>query len=351
MSLRILLLFLSGIIGGYAAFLIGAPMPFMLGGLLGSALFIFFYEKDDRKFGKLNPYVRMCFVAATGTMIGASFTPQLLELLPLYWVSGLALLPFMLIAHYGSYMIMRHLGGYPKVDAYFASLPGGLVEAVILGEKEGADVRVLTAQHFIRVISVVIIVPLLFLLLTGEVVGSAAGETFGIGTWAFQDIGMILAVAGIGLFLGRFFKIPAGHLMGPMLLSLVLSVTGVIAVDIPPWMLHAAQYGVGTALGSQFSGISRRMLQRGLTLGLISVAYMLVLAVCFAYLLTPFVPTNFTAMFISFAAGGLAEMSLIALSLNLSPVIVALHHLVRIFLTVWVGNLVYQRGLKPRLKS
>ena len=43
-------------------------------------------------------------------------------------------------------------------------------------------------------------------------------------------------------------------------------------------------------------------------------------------------------MFISFAAGGVTEMSLIALSLNLSPVIVALHHLIRIFLAIWIGN-------------
>ena len=39
----------------------------------------------------------------------------------------------------------------------------------------------------------------------------------------------------------------------------------------------------------------------------------------------------------SVAAGGLAEMSLIALSLNFNPVVVALHHLVRILMTVSIG--------------
>ena len=37
-------------------------------------------------------------------------------------------------------------------------------------------------------------------------------------------------------------------------------------------------------------------------------------------------------------AGGLAEMSLIALSLHFNPVVVALHHLARIFLTIWIGS-------------
>jgi len=61
---------------------------------------------------------------------------------------------------------------------------------------------------------------------------------------------------------------------------------------------------------------------------------MLILAAMFALSLVQFVPADFGAMFISFAAGGLAEMSLIALSLNFNPVVVALHHLVRILLTV-----------------
>jgi len=64
-------------------------------------------------------------------------------------------------------------------------------------------------------------------------------------------------------------------------------------------------------------------------------------------LLVPFVPADFGAMFISFAAGGVAEMSLIALSLNFNPVVVALHHLVRILLTVTIGSFIFQRKFKP----
>jgi uncharacterized membrane protein AbrB (regulator of aidB expression) len=50
-------------------------------------------------------------------------------------------------------------------------------------------------------------------------------------------------------------------------------------------------------------------------------------------------PTEFGVMFVSFAAGGLAEMSLIALSLNFNPIVVAIHHLVRITLTIFCGKL------------
>ena len=135
-------------------------------------------------------------------------------------------------------------------------------------------------------------------------------------------------------------------MLGPLLLSLALSVGGVVEIAIPPWLGHAAQFTVGTALGAQFSGVSRRLLVRGLGMGLLAGGYMLLLAAAFALILVQFVPADFGAMFISFAAGGLAEMSLIALSLNFNPVVVALHHLVRILLTVYVGNFLSRKVFK-----
>ena len=43
MDPRLLLIFLSGFIGGTGAFFIGAPMPYMLGGIFGAACFAVSY--------------------------------------------------------------------------------------------------------------------------------------------------------------------------------------------------------------------------------------------------------------------------------------------------------------------
>ena len=45
-----------------------------------------------------------------------------------------------------------------------------------------------------------------------------------------------------------------------------------------------------------------------------------------------------TAVILAFAPGGISEMSLVALSLQLSMVYVTLHHLLRILLTVAVAR-------------
>ena len=170
-----------------------------------------------------------------------------------------------------------------------------------------------------------------------------AGQTMSTSNYDYIDIALIMSIALAGLFLGHLTKLPVSHMIGPLLLALALSVSGVVQIDIPPWLGHAAQYMVGTALGAQFSGVSRRLLMRGLGMGLLSGFYMLLLAAMFAITLVQYVPADFGAMFISFAAGGLAEMSLIALSLNFNPVVVAIHHLGRILLTVYFGNFLSRR--------
>jgi len=350
-DIRFLPIFLAGLLGGIAAYWAGLPMPFMLGGIFGAATFVLWYERDGKQLPKLSRWVRLVFMSIIGAMIGSRFSPEFLTLIPQFWISGLALIPFILLAHAGSYAIMRWLGGYEKLDAYFAALPGGIIDAAALAEEAGADLRIVTAQHFIRIILVVGSVPLLFLFIQGDAVGSLAGQSLATADYDLHDILWVLSIALVGLYLGQLTKLPVSHMLGPLLISLSLSVSGVVQIDIPPWLGHAAQYMVGTALGAQFSGVSRRLLARGLGMGLLSGIYMLLLAATFALLLVAHVPANFGALFISFAAGGLAEMSLIALSLNFNPVVVALHHLVRILLTVYCGNFFSRHVFKLVPKS
>ena len=167
-------------------------MPFMLGGIFGAASFVLWYERNDLKLPKLSRWVRLVFMSIIGAMIGSRFSPELLTLLPQFWISGLALIPFILLAHGGSYAIMRGLGRYEKLDAYFAALPGGIIDAVALAEEAGADLRIVTAQHFIRIILVVVSVPLLFLFVQGQAVGSAAGQTIADVNYDFFDIALIV---------------------------------------------------------------------------------------------------------------------------------------------------------------
>ncbi|MEO1105727.1 MAG: AbrB family transcriptional regulator, partial [Pseudomonadota bacterium] len=206
------------------------------------------------------------------------------------------------------------------------------------------DVRILTLQHFIRIVITVLTIPVVFLVWRGEAVGSAGGQGFSASPSDFVDVAHVLVLAVIGYFLGPLLRLPAGRLTGPLLVSAITHGTGIWVTASPTWLLNIAQLVVGAGLGAMFGGTTLPQLVRAAGLGVLSVGAMLLLGLGFALALAPRVPLGVEPLFISFAPGGVTEMGLIALSLGASPVIVAAHHVFRIALTVTVAGAIHRAG-------
>ena len=99
-------------------------------------------------------------------------------------------------------------------------------------------------------------------------------------------------------------------------------------------IVASAQVVVGISLGLRFVGITRRMMISGLGLSLLSGASMLGIGAILSLIVARLTDFSLETLIISFAPGGVTEMSLIALSLAANPTFVTLHHLVRIVATV-----------------
>ncbi|MEL6913894.1 MAG: AbrB family transcriptional regulator [Pseudomonadota bacterium] len=323
-----------GAVGGSLALLAGLPMPFLLGSLLAVAPLVIWQSARGRATLAFPRVLRFAFVGAIGVLIGARFTPELVGILPALWISLLGVAVFVVAAHLLGYAVYRRLGGYDRVTALYGSMPGGLIEGVALGEKAGGDVMLLTVHHFARIVVVVFSVPLLFALFSGEIVGSAAGLTLSASGGQLLDVGGIALLVAAGMALSRVVALPAGHLTGPLLIAAALHGTGVMALEGPGWFVALAQLVVGTSLATQFAGATPAVLSRAFGLTLVAVGSMFTAAAGVAWAVARTTPLGFEAAFISFAPGGVAEMGLIALSLDISPVVVAAHHLIRIVLTV-----------------
>ena len=76
-------------------------------------------------------------------------------------VVGSLLGVFVGIAQTLNYQLFRRLAGYDPPTAYYCATPGGLIEAVQLGEEAGGNVGLLTVQHYSRVALTVTLVPLI----------------------------------------------------------------------------------------------------------------------------------------------------------------------------------------------
>ena len=342
------LLIILGTCAGWGADRLGLPLPYMLGPLLCVGAVALGLPHILPTGYSYPARLRLIFIAVIGLIIGAQVTPELFNDAPRLALSFGALIVFVVICQAYNYWIFRKLGGYDKPTAFYAGSPGGLFESLAMGEEAGGDVARLTLQQFLRIVIVVTALPIGLSFYLGAPVGSAAGMRFSSDDVPWTDLPFVALAGAAGLGIGHVLRLPAKQITGPMLMAAILSLTGVFAIDMPEWLIKLAQIIVGTALGMRFTGLSRALVLRGVGLACVSVGGMLVVSAGFAALLMPLVGQPFDVLLISFAPGGVTEMSLVALSLQANPAFVTLHHIARILITVaglMVSARLFRRGL------
>lgn len=333
-----------GACGAGVAKLLHLPLPMLLGPLLtvaGAAL------AGWKPMGYLVQFpmrLRNCFVPVIGVAIGGSFTPAIVEQAAEWWPSLLAIMLFIPVAHLASFRAVRSTGLIDPVTAFFGTAPGGLIDTVQMGEEKGADAPMLTMLQFLRLIVTIVTVPVFFSVMTGHAVGSAGGASLSRMPLTLAELPWLIGAGVAGALIGMKLKMPGAMVTGPLVVSAVVHLAGFVQGSPPQWMVNATQIVIGTGLGVRFAGMELRRFWLAIRLAALSTGVSITLAVAMAFALHGFVAEPMAAVFLAFAPGGLTEMSLIALSLQMSIVYVTAHHALRIILAVGVA-----RALSGRL--
>ncbi|HEU0223262.1 MAG TPA: AbrB family transcriptional regulator [Paracoccaceae bacterium] len=332
-----------GSAGGAMAAFIGTPLPWLFGSVLAVGAVSIAGLKVRRAPLCFPPEVRGMFVPVIGVSIGGAFTPEMLSEAAVWGPSLLALFLYVPMVHVAGYAWCRHVGGLAPATAWFGAMPGGFVEAIVMGEAFGAQIAVLAAMQFLRLIMCILLIPLGFSLIEGVAVGSAAGVSLpGAGQPLSAADALVLVACGVsGYFAGRWMRLPAGVIAGPLLVSGVAHLAGLVDGHPPAWAVQVTQLVIGVSLGVRFAGVPRRDLVRALRLSATLVAGTLALAALMGFALGHLVGESVEAVILAFAPGGLVEMSLVALSLGVSAIYVTVHHVLRILLAVTFGRLAW----------
>lgn len=338
-----------GASGGALAKLLGLPLPWLLGSIVAMAAVSIAGFAPRGHIPRIPEASRSFFIPVIGVGIGATFTPEVLAEMPGWWPTIAALAVFIPLVHLLGFFAIRSMGGTDPATAFFGTAPGGLIEAVVMGEEAGADGALLTLMQFLRLILCIVLIPIGFSFFKGEAVGSASGVVLGEGiVLRIWDWFVLAACAAGGYFLGTRTKLPAALMTGPLLLSALAHLFGLVKGAPPGWLIDTVQLGVGVALGARFWGKPPVLLVRALRYTIVNVTIALLIAGLVAATLSRFVDEGWEAVFLAYAPGGLAEMSLVALSLEISVIYVTLHHVVRIILAVMWARLMAPHILKER---
>ena len=119
-----------------------------------------------------------------------------------------------------------------------------------------------------------------------------------------------------------------------MMLSAFVHLSGLTAAKPPSEIVILSQLVIGTGLGCRFVGLQVKRVLKTMMLSVVVTAFMLVLAAGFAFGLSQITGLGFPALLISFSPGGLAEMTLISLAMDIDTAFVSTHHLVRMLFLV-----------------
>lgn len=318
-----------GGLGGYAFALLGAPLAWMLGAMTATTVAALAGAQLS-----VPLWLRAAMLCVIGVMLGAAFTPALGELLP-HWLGAIALLVVYCLAIAAmSYAFFRRVAGYDHTTAYFASAPGGIVEMTLQSEQAGADARVVSLIHATRILVAVATVPVYFRWLHGLDVPTLPPAIGGANWPSLEEALVLLACGALGYPLGRIARLPLPPLTGPMIASAVVHLAGVSHVGPPPALVATAQVVLGVGIGCRFIGLSLRDVRTIMSWGAAAALLLIAAAVATALLAAPLFGLRFESLLLALVPGGLAEMSLIALSLGIDTAFVSTLHILRIVLVI-----------------
>jgi len=327
---------LVGGTGGAVFFAFNLPLAWMLGAMVFTTV-----ASLSGAPMKLQPTLRGAFITIIGVFLGSAFTPEILDQVARWPVSMAGLVLYVLVVTGVLYAYFRRVQGFDPVTAYFSATPGGLSEMVIAGGAMGGDDRRIALVHAARVLLVVMVIPFGFRYVEGEA-AATAGKGLALADAELAELGVLLACAVVGPFLGRLLRLPAYRMVGPMLASAAVHITG-LSHSPPPWELVAlAQVVVGAAVGARFAGVPVKQVVGTLTASVGSTILMLLTTLAFALAVDRMTGLGLEPLILAYSPGGLAEMSLIALALGIEVAFVATHHVLRIALIVLSAPLTFR---------
>ena len=322
---KLFLALLIGGIGGGLAHLAQLPLAWMIGAMGATILASMANLPVAVPIG-----LRSSMLIVLGTFLGSTFTPDALDHIHRWPASLAAVIFFVILVTAVSYLYYRWAARMDKVTALFSATPGGLTPMTVLGTACGGVEQQIALTQGLRVVLVVFLTPVFVygILDMAPTSDSVAPDT------PLNLLDSLILIAGAigGLLLARKLRIPAPQMTGPMLVSAVLHISGLVGNGLPVPLLDITLWILGSAIGSRFAGMPLRTLAPYCLHAFLNICVLFAVTFAASYAVAHYLELDFLAVLLAFAPGGVAEMCLIALSLNVDPSFVAFHHLARISL-------------------
>jgi membrane AbrB-like protein len=231
--------------------------------------------------------------------------------------------------------VLARLRVFPGSTAVWGSSPGAATAMVLMAEANGADVRLVAFMQYLRVVCVAAVASLISQLWMS---GMHAARPPTVWFAPFDaHVAATLAIVVVGVLIGRTFKIPAGPLLVPLVLSIVAQSMRLTTIDVPQWLLAISYAIVGWNIGLRFTREILTYVAKAFPRILASIATLIAICGAFGALLVRVAGIDPLTAYLATSPGGADSVAIIAAGSNVDVPFVMTMQTARFVIVLLVG--------------
>jgi membrane AbrB-like protein len=203
---------------------------------------------------------RAAFGLAQGVLgvgIGSYVRASTLATIGSHWLSIVLVCAATLAVSVALGLVLTAISPVDRATASVGMIAGGAAGIVSISDELGADDRLVVVMQYLRVLLIVTFMPFVA---TAVFHASAQGASVGVAAHGLPgEIAFLAVCLGVGLPIGVLARVPAGALIGPMVLSTATGfVDASLVRPVPAVLTSLALALIGLQVGLRFTPASLR---------------------------------------------------------------------------------------------
>ena len=334
----------GSVLAGLIAQIIGIPAAWLVGPMLVAIAGALVWPEHPT----VPLWGRVVSLAVVGGVLGGTFRPSVLPLLASNWLPVSLVVGGTLILSLAAGLLLTRVAHLDGKTAALGTMPGAASGMLAMSVPLGADPRLVAVMQYTRVVVVVFSAALVsrFGLVPGTAPQPISAQ--GLQSTASQGAallvhdawltyGLTALVAAVGAWAGTRLRLPAGALMGPLVLGVTLEQLGMMRLAWPPGVPQAAFLVLGLYVGLLFDRGSIKRAGRLFPLVLASALGLTAACAGLGWALTALTSIDGLTAYLATAPGGIDSVAIMALGSGADAPLVLAVQMLRLFAVVLAG--------------
>lgn len=297
---------------------------------------------------ELPPPAALAGQAVLGVALGSYVRLATLTEAARHWAPVLGVTLATLALSLGAGVLVARLGRVDLPTASLGMIAGGATGIVAMSRDLGADDRLVAVMQYLRVLVVVLLAPVLAkVAFTAPVHGGAGGSPPGAMASLPVNLLFTLVCGVVGALAARRIRLPAGSLLGPLIVAAALTASGLAGgARVPPALQEVAFVLIGLQVGLRFTPETIRRAGRLLVPVLLAIFGLIIGCGLLAAALAPLAHVSLLDAYLATTPGGLYAVLAAALGSGANTTFVLAVQALRLFVMVLAAPPLVRRLLR-----